>query len=277
MPSASIEARAAALEIPLIKPEDPNDRHDVRRVQKANQKRVANAERRLQQVAYIVKGSAPAGDAPWMSAACVAADPPVPPLCDDSPLDSPDGMDDDTPVKSLETLICPTDPGECNDANQPPCWGGQLCGTSERCKPGFQPSGARFKDKFCPSCLGRLEVAGNCVWVLTPKLQKVLKNCKGHGFWSAGPTQFRVINNTINTGPALVIFRSPPVPVGDVASETWVPWTQDAWVRLHVSRGTLVPGKAATGLHGIADVIETWQSDDVASWIDDTIARRKRR
>ena len=116
----------------------------------------------------------------------------------------------------------------------------------------------------------------NRVWMLTPKLQRVLKNCKGHGFWSVGPTRFRVINNTINAGPALVLFRTPPRPVGDAASETWVPWTQDAWVQLHVSKGTLVPGKPAAGLHGIVDEVEAWQWDDVASWLEEPAPRKRR-
>ena len=252
---------------------------------------MVNAEQRLQQAAHDV---AQAGGAHSLSgdrvvqAVCEALDddPASLPLCDASPLDSADGMADDTPAVPLETLVCPTDPGECDDADLPPCWGGQLLGTAKYCSPGLEPSGGRFKNKFCPSCLGGIQVSANRVWMLTPPLRKVLKNGKSHGFWSVGPTQFRVINNTINAGPALVIFRSPPIPVGDAPSGTWVPWVQDGWVRLLVSRGTLVPARPSrelaimqpmAGLHGDANEEETWLWDDVAPWIGDPTAPRKRR
>ena len=144
--------------------------------------------------------------------------------------------------------------------------------------------------------------------MLTPDLEKILKNHKGHGFWSVGQTEFRVINNTLSAGPALVVFRTPPPPPdadSTTASDAWVPWAEEGMVRLLVSRGTLVPARPGTkpdqpkpsrklasalpdgGPQG--DVDSGVDSDDEASsneiasrhvaaaWEDDPSAPRKRR
>ena len=94
--------------------------------------------------------------------------------------------------------------GNPSDVNLPPCWGGQLRGSVTHCTPGFLSEGGRFKNKFCYACLGGISVAKERVWLLTPELKRVLKNCKAAGFWSAvASMEFRVQPPFPTTRPLL--------------------------------------------------------------------------
>ena len=145
------------------------------------------------------------------------------------------------------------------------CWGGHLQGTSAYCVPGFNCDGGRFKNKFCQSCLRGISITADRVWMITPELRRVLKNCKAAGFWSSvSRTEFRVINNTLNAGPALAVFRSLPSALTLPVADAWLPipdhWVHNGQLFLTVAKGTLVPTRPVL-CHGPAPV-GYWKSEE---------------
>ena len=178
----------------------------------------------------------------------------------------------------VDTKLCGTAlPNQQELVHASACWGAHCCSTARFCTPGFKPQGGRFRSKFCDRCLGHgLTVPWDLVWVLTPSLEKVLKNGKGIGFWSsAGSLDYRIVNNVRGMSPALVIFRTPP-PWDASQPDTWVTlpdaWLVDGAVRLLVSRGTLIPTVSEFRMRGM---MHTEKSDDDSSSTNSSSSTRR--
>ena len=136
------------------------------------------------------------------------------------------------------------------------CWGAQLKGTdTSLCTHGHVKGNRHFKTKFCANCKALMLVPGTRVRSLSPQQSKIFVNNHSGGMWTMAAMQhggfrFRVINNTNGClVPQLIVFASPPP--DDVAFDH-VPKNlqgEDGFLRLCVSRGTVVPLQHVRCMH----------------------------
>ena len=121
------------------------------------------------------------------------------------------------------------------------------------CPPCFCRFASSFrKNKFCGFCGGKrgsLFLPASRVRGVPESLHETLVNSSKSGLWSTHPqllhgAKYRVINNTAGCSlPRLIIFESEAPP--PIWGKGWVPlgseWIGGGFIRLCVSRGTLVP------------------------------------
>ena len=161
-----------------------------------------------------------------------------------------ESLADDSTVYNAQVFLAYSDVQlSANKAPALTCWGAVISGNTERCVPGFQPTGSHLLDKACAYCRSDgfyLPLA--CVRALHPEQHANFTNGHGAGLFSKvqpGLPAYRVINHTRDcSGPWLVLFESPPPPELDSQSN-WAPiplgWIKDEqFVRLWPCNGTFV-------------------------------------
>lgn len=130
------------------------------------------------------------------------------------------------------------------------CWGAALKGCSAGCKPNFTSGKNHFKNKFCDRCREGIDVPAARVRALTNEQADQVFNNLASGFWKRAPASMggcmvRVANQTHSCiGPVLCVFKDAPPPVQFAALPS--DWTSDGFVRLCVSKGTLVPAPSVS-------------------------------
>ena len=191
---------------------------------------------------------------------------PTPPYTAGTSLQVPNQSKASSSAGSSMPMLVPVPPrelGEASSSTSPPptssssaaahyCWGAMLCGTNERCTPGFTAGGNHFKNKFCAACRTLVVVPAARVRALTPELGATLSvsTKMGAGFWKESPpsmggtgpnhARMRVINNTMTcNGPWLVLYEDSPPPLE--WARTPEDWLSGEFVHLRIAKGTLVP------------------------------------
>lgn len=133
------------------------------------------------------------------------------------------------------------------------CWGSEACGTELPCDTNFKIAGHYLKDKFCRRCRedGNL-VPISRIRAIGQALHATFSNSTSEGLWSsaAGPStvpKYRLINHTQGcNGPRMLLFYAPPPDVFAWA-EVPIEWQESGtFIRLWVSKGTLVPMRPRT-------------------------------
>ena len=123
------------------------------------------------------------------------------------------------------------------------CWGGNVRGTTDQCSPGFVVGRGRFKNKFCGACREQgIQIAADRLRTVLPTCQ--LQNSVATGFWTKGPPSvlYRRINQTGGCqGPPLLVTAAALPPMDGVAAPPDGIVSEQGFVTLQVSKGTLVP------------------------------------
>ena len=129
------------------------------------------------------------------------------------------------------------------------CWGTSLMGSSKTCTPDFVSGKAHFKNKWCAHCRQNfISVPIDRIHTVGPSLPGEATNSLRFGFWKqgVGGELRRLVNHTATcTGPQLVIYReSPSHPQPADAPPLPPEWVSNGYIKLVVSKGTLVPAVA---------------------------------
>ena len=129
------------------------------------------------------------------------------------------------------------------------CWGAKVqCVGTEWCSPNFLAGPRHFKTKFCSHCKEELAVPAERVRALNERLEAFFVNRHASGLWTELPPhmgggKYRVINHSKGcVGTHMAIFEGvPPAMNWPPLPQSWV--SDDGYVRLYLSKGTLIPAK----------------------------------
>jgi len=138
------------------------------------------------------------------------------------------------------------------DKEQPQCWGAILMHDDSQCTPGYQRGSKHQKNKFCDTCRLGIKLPCERVVAITEEQHAQFANSWAGGVWASNEMGFsyRVVNHTaFCNGPRLLIFEDEKAPNGP-----WQPvpemWQHNGFVRLFISKGTLVPIKTSQSTTG---------------------------
>ena len=166
------------------------------------------------------------------------------------------------PVESRRVM--PPDPPEAKvgavsaataGAQQPydasPCWGFVLTNGRQKCSPGFNSKPGRFRNKFCPNCLGLgISIEAERLRLLPEDCADDYANPSSRGCYAEKDGNlYRVVNHTRKSikGEAIIVARDAAAAAAlgmeEVPQEYFL---NPGRLELSVSQGTLVPTKFVT-------------------------------